>query len=641
MDFQPRKNQRNHHMARKSPVSMPVKKTPNKPTPSKLVQYEQKHVQRQAKKKIRTILKRQKSSANKAREQMDQSVDEHFLRRLNRLFKVRRFVFTWMLLAALLISGAWWQLSALDTYYLKSAPVKGGVYREGIIGSFTNSNPLYATSGVDAVVSRLLYTSLFTTNGDGSLRPRLASRYTLDDTQKIYTVDLRRDARWQDGEPITADDVLFTYRTIQNPDARSPLYASWRSVKVTKLSDFKIQFELPNIYSAFHYSLTNGIVPEHVLNQLDAEELRSSEFNTTEPVSSGEFTLGSIAVSNSDDIERRSERVVLLRNDDYFSDKALIDSVIIRTYRSEDLMIEAFKDDVIQSMVGLDSVADDVLSEEDVRVVSAPLTSSVMAFFNNSTPQLSDKLVRRALVQAVDVKAARDALSFDVLPVDSPFLRSQKTYDPKITQLPYDTAAAEKTLDEAGWKRNDEGIREKDDVELSIRLFSQSLGEYSDIIGQLQEDWTKIGIKVNVFLQSETDIQTGAIARHDYDVLLYGISNGYDPDVFAYWHSSQIDSTTGSGLNLSEFENKDADEALEAGRTRNDIQLRKVKYEPFLKAWRDEAPALAIYQPRFTMVVRGTFTDFDTSPMRSSSDRYRSVTKWKVRNDKVPKLSTM
>lgn len=634
MDFQPRKKRKIN--AQQSAASPAVKK---QSTSLPAVQEPQPKPALTTKKKIRSIVRRQRRSADKAREQMDQSVDEHFLKRLNRLYKVRRFVVSWILLSLLLITGAWWQVSSLDQYYLKTAPVGGGVYREGVIGSFTNSNPLYATSGVDAAVSRLLYSSLFIANGDGSLQPRLATKYTIDSTQKIYTVDLRRDVEWHDGEPFNADDVIFTYKTIQNPDARSPLYNSWRTVKITKIDDYKLRFELPNIYSAFHYSLTNGIIPEHVLNGFEAQELRSTEFNTSRPVGSGEFTLGDLTVSNTDDVERRSERIVLQRNDNYFSDKSMVESVIIRTYRNEDLMIEAFKQDTIQSMVGLDSIREDVIAEDDVQVVTAPLTSSVMAFFNNSSPQLSTKEVRQALVQAVDVEKARDALGFDTLPVNSPFLRSQDTYNPELVQLTYDAKKASETLDAAGWKLNDDGVREKEGVELSVRLFSQSLGEYSDVIGQLQEDWSAIGVDVSVFLQSESDIQSGAIARHDYDVLLYGISIGYDPDVFAYWHSSQIDSATGSGLNLSEYSNEDADEALEAGRTRNDSELRKVKYEPFLRAWQDEAPALGVYQPRFTMVVRGTFTDFDNSPMRSSSDRYRSVSQWKVRNDKVPKLA--
>ncbi len=634
MDFQPRKKR--SVQAQKRDVSPVEKKPQSQITTAQQVTSVKKVAK--TKRKIRSIVRRQKKSADKAREQMDQSVDVHFLKRLNRLYKVRRFVMSWVILVGLLIAGAWWQVSSLDQYYLKTAAVGGGVYREGMIGSFTNSNPLYATSGVDAAVSRLLYASLFVTNGDGSLQPRLATKYTIDSTQKIYTVDLRRDVQWHDGEPFTADDVIFTYRTIQNPDARSPLYNSWRSVKVSKIDDYTVRFQLPNIYSAFHYSLTNGVVPEHVLADFDPQELRSTEFNTSSPVGTGEFIFGNVAVSNTNDVEKRSERIVLQRNDLYFSDKPMVDSVIIRTYRNEDLMIDAFKADTIQSMVGLDSIREDIIAEDDVSVVTAPLTSSVMAFFNNSTPQLSSKEVRRALVQAVDVAKAREALGFDTLPVNSPFLRSQDTYDPDLVQLTYDQEAAKAALEGAGWIENERGIREKDGVELTVRLFSQSLGEYSDVIGQIQEDWSEVGVNVNVFLQSESDIQSGAIARHDYDVLLYGISIGYDPDVFAYWHSSQVDSTTGSGLNLSEFSNDDADEALEAGRTRNDIELRKVKYEPFLQAWRDEAPAFGIYQPRFTMVVRGTFTDFDNSPMRSSSDRYRSVSQWKVRNDKVPKL---
>ncbi len=142
---------------------------------------------------------------------------------------------------------------------------------------------------------------------------------------------------------------------------------------------------------------------------------------------------------------------------------------------------------------------------------------------------------------------------------------------------------------------------------------------------------------MSAILQAESDIQSGAISRHSYDVLIYGISIGYDPDVFAYWHSSQADPNSAAHLNLSEFRNDVADKALEGGRTRIDEDLRKVKYEPFLKVWRDEAPAIALYQPRFLMVVQGTFDGFQEGQLAQATNRFYSLPNWKVRNTQVVK----
>jgi peptide/nickel transport system substrate-binding protein len=138
-------------------------------------------------------------------------------------------------------------------------------------------------------------------------------------------------------------------------------------------------------------------------------------------------------------------------------------------------------------------------------------------------------------------------------------------------------------------------------------------------------------------LQPEQDIQSGAIAQHDYDVLLYGIALGPDPDVFAFWHSSQADPRQPTRLNLSEYRSKVADEALEGGRTRLNADLRRVKYQPFLKSWRTDAPAVALYQPRFLFVTQGTFEGFVSGQFSNATDRFNSVADWKIRSEKIPK----
>jgi ABC-type transport system substrate-binding protein len=287
-------------------------------------------------------------------------------------------------------------------------------------------------------------------------------------------------------------------------------------------------------------------------------------------------------------------------------------------------------------MVGLSSISDKLLQEDAVKLQQAPLTSSVMLFFNNSNEFLKDKNLRQALVYATDSASLRKSIGYSPVPADSPFLKNQFAYNPEITQLPFDLEKANEKFSEAGWALGEDGLREKDGKKLRFRFVSQSLTEYSTITQKLQEDWAKVGVSIDAILQPEDDIQSNALARHDYDIFLYGISIGYDPDVFAYWHTSQIDPNS-SSLNLSEYSNEIADEALEAGRTRVDETLRKVKYNPFLSQWREDAPAVALYQPRFVMVTRGTFEGFDNESMSTATDRYWSIADWRIRNSETVK----
>lgn len=588
-------------------------------------------IDRRTRLKARRVFRRQKRQAESVVAVADENVERLFVRRLNRLIAVRRFVLLWTGFVLFLGLSALWQVQALDKFYLETKPASGGTYREGILGVFSNANPLFVASPADAAVSELLFSGLFKQAPDGSLRPDLAASIDSDVTGRRYVVTLKKEVKWHDGEAFNADDVVFTYTAIQNPDVKSSIRNNWIGVKVEKIDDYSVVFTLPSALSSFKYSLTNGIVPEHLLASLDAEDLRSSDFNSTKPVGTGPFTLRRLEVVGND-VETRRERIALQRYEDYHDGVVSLDGVVLQTYRSEESMISDFEEQLIQSMVGLNSVSDTLLSRDGVKVIDAPFTSAVMVFLNTSVPQLADKTVRQALVQATDVAAIRQSLGFEAIPVDSPFLRNQFAYDPAVTQLPFDPEAARTSLESAGWLLNSNGIREKDGKPLTIRLVSQSLSEYAGITQRIQRDWGLVGVKVDAVLQPEQDIQLNAIARHDYDALLYGIAVGYDPDVFAFWHSTQADPNAQSRLNLSEFKNSTADEALEAGRTRIDENLRKVKYDPFLAVWRDEAPAIGLYQPRFLMVVQGTFDGFETGQFARAVNRFYSVTDWKVRN---------
>jgi len=592
-------------------------------------------IDRKTKLKARRLIRKQKRLAESVGEQADEELNRLFFRRFSRLQAVRRFVAVWTVLVLLLGLGALWQVRGMDSFYLTTAPIDGGVYREGIIGTFTNANPLFATTSVDTSVSKLIFSGLFKISPRGEVVGDLADKVDVDPRGIIYTVTLRDGVYWQDGQKFSADDVVFTYKTIQNPAARSPLRSNWQGVKVAKTDEMTVVFTLPSPLSSFSYALVNGIVPEHILGEVDVEDLRSSNFNTVKPVGTGMFQMKALEVSGLE-LETRQERIALVRNEGYFGKKPGLDSVIIRSYRDEDVMLKDFDEQVIKSMVGLKSVPDILNDQEAITLQQAPLTSTVMVFLNNSKGLLQDKKLRQALLYATDSDSVRKTLSYNAVASDSPFLKSQFAYNPETVQLEYDATKATAILDELGWVIGQDGVRAKDGVPLSFKFVSQSLSEYASITQKLQQDWSALGIRVEAVLQPEADIQVNALARHNYDILLYGISVGYDPDVFAYWHSSQADPNS-SSLNLSEYKDGTSDIALEAGRTRLDPELRKVKYQPFLEHWREDAPAKALYQPRFFMVTRGTFVGFEGGYMSSATDRYWSIADWKVRNAEVIK----
>ena len=152
---------------------------------------------------------------------------------------------------------------------------------------------------------------------------------------------------------------------------------------------------------------------------------------------------------------------------------------------------------------------------------------------------------------------------------------------------------------------------------------------------QLQQAWAELGIKIEVVLQDDQDIQASVDGR-SYDVLLSAISLGLDPDAYAFWHSSQADPRSVGRLNFSDYKSDAADKSLENGRSRVDEALRSAKYKPFLQAWKTDNPALALYQPRFLYITRGDLFGYNPKSVNTSTDRLNNVHEWMIRQANVP-----
>jgi len=567
--------------------------------------------------------------------QTEENIEKLFFRRLPRLGDVRRFVFSWIVLFLLLIGGVIAQTKSLERHYQASAPVPGGVFTEGILGAFTNANPLFATGPVDSSVSRLLFSGLLRYNSQNRLTSDLAQQYSVDSLGTTYTVTLRDDIFWHDGKPVTAEDVLFTYKTIQNPDAKSPLFASWQGITVEAKDAKTVVFTLPNALTAFPHSLTNGIVPKHLLEGIEAEQLRSVRYNTTSPVGSGPFRWETIEVKGAGP-DNREEQIGLLPNERFHRGKPKLQRFIIRTFRDENRLRESLKSQELNAAVGLETRPDDV-DPDFLQDYSVPLTGQVMAFFKTSNEVLADAKVRQALVQAVNQNSIITSMGYPVIPSRSPLLQSHSGYDKNIVQHAYNKDEADRLLNEAGWVKGENGMRSKDGQPMTLRLYSQATSEYTYVSRKLQEQWREVGVDVQVLLQSANDLQQATIAQHTYDILLYGIGLGVDPDVFAYWHSSQASVSSSGSLNFSEYKSGTADKALEAGRTREGNELRAIKYKPFLEAWKADAPALALYQPRVLYVTRTPIANFDPKSFNSAVDRYANIENWMIRQGKTVK----
>jgi len=563
----------------------------------------------------------------------EERIDRHFFRRLGRLYEVRRFTLAWLLLIVLLLAGTVIQLRSLGAYYLKVKPIPGGIYSEGIVGSFTNANPIFATTEVDTTVTRLVFSSLFNFDQNGQLVGDIASKLSIDPSGKVYTINLKDNLYWHDGDKLTAEDVAFTFQTIQNPDTKSPLFVTWQGIKIAVVDEHTITFTLPNVLASFPQSLTTGILPKHLLGDLPIENLRSTKFNTLEPIGSGPFKWNEVEVRGNE-VDNREQRISLVPNELYYKGRPKINEFIVRTFLDEGRMLSSFDNGELTAMAGVENITDEQKESISVTDNNIPMTGLVTIFFRNSQEILSNAQVRKGLSAATDTVDILKQLSYPSIIANGPLLKTMIGYDPSIRQQAFDPSASNTLLDQAGWKIGEGGFRYKDGKKLTLTLNTLSNVEYATVAGMLQKQWAAMGVDLVVRSLDQRELQT-AIQARSYDVLLYGIAVGTDPDQYAYWHSSQADPRAVRRYNFSEYSSKTADASLEAGRTRQDPTLRSAKYKPFLQAWTNDAPAKTLYQPRYLYVTKGSIANFSPKVLTVPSDRFANVEDWMVRTERT------
>ena len=559
----------------------------------------------------------------------NRQLDKHVFRRLNNLQYSWRFISSWVLMAVLLLSGLAYQTKYLDRYYLFDKPVAGGEFVEGIQGAFSNANPIYAVSAVDTSVSKLIFSGLLKYDNKGNLTGDLAEKWSIDDNRTTYTFNIRKNAFWHDGKEVTADDVAFTIHAIQNPDTLSPYNLSWQDVAVRVVDKKTVQLILPGPLTSFAYSLTQGIVPKHILENTPYAQLRSSEFNNRKPIGSGPFMWNNfVTLSNSDDALR--QRITMNNHTSYHLGTPKLDRYTVEIFGQES---EAVKALTARHINGVTLTSSPKNLDSNAIKHSIPTLNGVYIFFNTQRAPFTDKGVRNAAAQIIDVKNVLAQLDYVPIGVNGPLLRNSSAYDASRVQKSTDIAKAIELLDKAGWvKPPSSFVRQKGGKPLEFTLLTENQPEYTKIVDILQRQFADVGVKMNVTIKDGKDFQRSLLS-HDYDALLYSISIGNDPDVYVYWHSSQA---TPDRFNFSEYKSGIADSALESGRSRPDGDLRKIKYRTFLDAWREDSPAVGLYQPRVLFALNDVLYNFKEFQLSQTSDRYSSVHEWMINTKKSP-----
>jgi peptide/nickel transport system substrate-binding protein len=210
--------------------------------------------------------------------------------------------------------------------------------------------------------------------------------------------------------------------------------------------------------------------------------------------------------------------------------------------------------------------------------------------------------------------------------------------DSTIKTPEYDVKRARETLDTAGWKLVN-GVRTKDGKALKLTVVTTKNSEYERALETLIGQWRQLGIQIEENIVDAADpvqnFVSSVLQQRSYDVLLYQISMGRDPDVFAYWHSSQA---VARGLNLSNYSSPEADDILASARSTNNVSLRNAKHVAFAKQWLADVPAIGLYQSTLTTAsTRSINGRNESAVLITPQQRYNDILYWTVEQRTVYK----
>lgn len=565
-------------------------------------------------------------------------LDRYLIHRLPRLRQVWGFMAIWFGLIALIGLGIGFQFRSLTPYYTETVAQPGGTYVEGVVGSISNLNPIYATTTPDQVAARLLFSGLMSYDADSHLQLDLAKSLDVtDENNREYTVVLKSGLRWHDDQPLDVDDVVFTVETIQNPASQSPLRSTWEGVEVEIVDSQTIRFLLPGSFSPFPILLTVPILPEHILGRIPPEQLRGYDFNH-QPVGSGPFMFNRFVPQPAD----RELRLELEANPNYHGlgpssgqpRPPQLAGISLWAVPDKDRLVELFNQGRLSGAFDLDP-AQISLPASSYRFDDLVSMNGVYLFFNNSHPWLSSVEFRRAIAAGINSGDLRRDLGQPSEPLFGPLLPDHIGYAADIRGQGYDPDEGQRLLELLSWYRNSAGNWELDERPLSLNLTFPSGTIYEGVADSIREQMADFGINIELDPRQPDSFNQEILRNHNYsDLLLYGLELGPDPDVFVFWHSSQIDSHSVLRFNLSGYRSVDADTGLDQGRSRIDPEIRAARYRDFQQAWQADMPAVPLYRPIFRYYTLVAVNGPRSRQMINRAHLLVDIVDWTVVNDR-------
>lgn len=458
------------------------------------------------------------------------------------------------------------------------------IARVGWAGSPDTLNPGMAILTEAYTVFELVYDSMYDLNLDGSFKLSLAESATVSDDGTVWTFKIRDGIKWHDGQPLTAEDVAWTYNlykdTPEYPYLNGYYTTYFKTIEATENNEVILTLTeaIPNIESQLVFLY---ILPKHIWENVD-----KLEYTNTEMIGSGPFKMTEYV---------QNEFVHLTANKEYFGTAPKIDEVIFQTFENQDALVQAIKTGQVDMITEMPNTAAESLKAEDniELVVGAPLAPGVTDIIFNQVdpancppddglctghPALRDRDVRLALAHATDKQKLIDVI---LLGLGKPGLTLIPEglgvwYNDSLTDYEFDIAKANKILDDAGYKDADgDGIRDMPDGSrpLTFRLNWPSDSIPAPRMSELlAEMWKQIGVSLEPQAVDPDALTAQCCPAFDFDIMIWGWASDPDPSSLLYVYTSEGIPT---GSSETGYSNPKYDELYAKQQTELNFEARK------------------------------------------------------------------
>jgi peptide/nickel transport system substrate-binding protein len=470
-------------------------------------------------------------------------------------------------------------------------------------------NPITATDAYEGTVnSGKIYETLIERNNETlELEPLLAESWEISEDKMKYTFKIREGIKWQDGEPFTAEDVVFSYNTIMNPKVDSPqLRSYYQEIKdVRAIDDLTVEFTYARPYFlALEFCGGMPIVPKHIFDKGD--------FNTNPagraPVGTGPYRFVKWTTGRE---------IVLDKNPDYWGEKPKLDKIVFKIITDNTVAFQVLKRKELD-VAGLTPIqwelqTDTPSFQENFDKLSYFTPNYSYIGWNSKRPFFADKNVRTAMTHLVNRDLILDKILYNLgAIVTNPFYINSPEYDKSIKPLDYNPAKAEELLKKAGWVDHDgDGIRDKDGVKFAFEFLIPGGSETGEKIATiLKEELDNMGIQMDI-RKTEWAVFTSRLNERNFDAVTLAWSMGVESDPYQIWSSTQAE----SGSNFIGFKNDEADELIEEARTEFDRDKREELYRRFSEIIHEEQPYTFLFCRKSTVAVNKRFENVVVYPL--------------------------